>query len=332
MHEAAAAIRRARHVYLTGIGASWNAALSVGTMFYSAGKPVYLLDAAELLHFATIPPDALIIVLSRSGRSVEIVRLMAKARKGKAIVVGLTNAIDGPLARESHFSLLIPVAFDHAISVNTYSTLALAAAALARTTLVPFDNAFASSLAGALRATATAIPIWQDQMEKSDWLVPNASYYFLARGSSLGSCHEARLLWEEGAKSPATCMGTGMFRHGPQEIVREGSRFGVWIDSSRMRGEDLAVVRDLRRLGASVMIVGQGQGLPQNEGILVFRIPEMPAEWQFLADTIPAQLAAERLSRLSQVDCDSFRVCSYVVEGEYGLLPDTVKTADDGDL
>jgi hypothetical protein len=44
------------------------------------------------------------------------------------------------------------------------------------------------------------------------------------------------------------------------------------------------------------------------------------AEWQFMIDIIPAQLAAEYLARLSGVDCDSFRICSYVVEDEYGLI------------
>jgi len=53
----------------------------------------------------------------------------------------------------------------------------------------------------------------------------------------------------------------------------------------------------------------------------VFQLPAIPPEWQFLIDIIPAQLAAERLSRLSGVDCDSFRLCSFVVEDEYGLLP-----------
>ena len=32
------------------------------------------------------------------------------------------------------------------------------------------------------------------------------------------------------------------------------------------------------------------------------------------------QLAAEALSRLRGVDCDSFRVCSFIVEDEHGLL------------
>ena len=29
-------------------------------------------------------------------------------------------------------------------------------------------------------------------------------------------------MWEEGVKSPATAMGTGSFRHGPQEMVAAG--------------------------------------------------------------------------------------------------------------
>ena len=52
-------------------------------------------------------------------------------------------------------------------------------------------------------------------------------------------------------------MGTGAFRHGPQEVVASGTRFGVWIGARMMRDQDLAVARDLGRLGASVMLIGQ---------------------------------------------------------------------------
>jgi fructoselysine-6-P-deglycase FrlB-like protein len=41
-------ILSARHVYLTGIGSSWHAALTAGPLFYGGGRPVYMLDAAEL--------------------------------------------------------------------------------------------------------------------------------------------------------------------------------------------------------------------------------------------------------------------------------------------
>jgi hypothetical protein len=64
-----------------------------------------------------------------------------------------------------------------------------------------------------------------------------------------------------------------------------------------------------------------GQHLSNDAGDLVLQLPEILPEWQFLIDIIPVQLVAERLSRLSGVDCDSFRLSSYIVEDEFGLLP-----------
>jgi len=318
LDQAAAAIRRARHVYLTGIGASWHAALSAGVQFDLGGSPVYLRDASELLHFAKIPADSTLIVLSRSGQSIEIVRLLAKARAAGATVLGITNAVDGTLARESTIAVVVPTERDHGISVNTYSTLGLAAALLAAAALGNLDSALIDSLSSAFENSVDSLQTWQEQIKDSEWFAPAAPYYFLARGGSLGTCHEARLLWEEGVKHAASAMSTGNFRHGPQEISRPGLRVGMWIDATLMRGEDLAVAGDLRRLGASLLLIGQN--LPQRTAALTLQLPRIPAEWQFLIDALPVQLGAEYLSRASGVDCDSFRVCSYVVEGESGLL------------
>jgi glucosamine--fructose-6-phosphate aminotransferase (isomerizing) len=325
---ALATVRAARHVYLTGIGSSWHAGLNVSVLFQLGARPVYLVDAAEMVQFAAIPAGSLLIVISRSGRSVEIVQLLAKARESGATVIGITNAAEGTLAREAAISLVIPVELDHAISVTTYTTLALAAGVLAGSVTGSVDLtgrtakigcATGESLSRAFAAAGRAIPGWQAQIEKSEWLAPRCTTYFLARGSSLGSAYEARLMWEEGVKSPATAMGTGSFRHGPQEIVGKGVRFGMWIDGAKMREQDLAVARDLRKLGARVMLIGQR--LPTDAGDPVFQLPEITSEWQFLIDIIPGQLVAERLARLSGSDPDTFRLCSFVVEDEAGLLP-----------
>jgi glutamine---fructose-6-phosphate transaminase (isomerizing) len=320
--DAAAAVRKARHLYLTGIGSSWHAALTAAPLFSMGSCPACLQDASELWQFTTIPSDAVIIVISRTGRSVEIVNLLGKARQCGASIIGITNSADGPLAREAQIPIVIAAKFDHGISVNTYSTLAAAAGALASATVGSFDDTLTTPLSDAVSETARSLAGWREQIADSVWFSPGSVCYFLARGSSLGSCHEARLLWEEAVKSPATAMGTGSFRHGPQEMVAEGTRFGMWIDGRKMRGQDLAVARDLMQLGASVMLVGQN--LQEDSGSLVFRLPRIPAEWQFLIDVIPAQLAAERLARLSGVDCDSFRLCSYIVEDDWGLLHEKV--------
>ncbi len=316
---AAAAIRGPWHVYLTGIGSSWHAALNVGAMFHQRAHPVYLMDADELLRFAEFPKDSAMIIISRSGKSTEIDQLARKARKAGVTVIGITNAPDSPLAKEAHTAIVVPIAFDHAISVNTYTTLALATGMLASSVTGSLDSALNASLSHSFAETGRAIPRWQEQIAKSAWLAPRSTTYFLARGSSLGSAYESRLMWEEGVKTPATAMGTGSFRHGPQEIIAKEMRFGIWIDGAQMREQDLAVARDLRKLGARVMLIGQK--LPEDAGDLVFQLPAIPAQWQFLIDIIPAQLVAERLSRLSGVDCDTFRLCSFVVEDEGGLLP-----------
>jgi glucosamine--fructose-6-phosphate aminotransferase (isomerizing) len=365
---AVAAVRSARHVYLTGIGSSWHAGLNVSALFQLGARPVYLVDAAELVQFAAIPAESVLIVISRSGRSVEIVQLLAKARESGATVIGITNAADGALAREAQIAIVVPVAMDHAISVNTYTTLALAAGILAEAVVAegsplpqglkpnpgtsstsdlkvrpPKDvglgdspsrnvggsaastgksacatDSLADSLFRAFVGAGAAIPGWQGQIENSPWLAPKSVTYFLARGTSLGSAYESRLMWEEGVKSPATAMGASSFRHGPQEIVGKDMRFGIWIDGARMREQDLALARDLRKLGARVMLIGQR--LPEDAGDLVFQLPEIPSEWQFLVDIIPAQLVAERLARLSGADPDTFRLSSFVVEDDAGLL------------
>src|ERR1700743_1223164 len=56
--EAAELVRNSRYVFLTGIGASWSAALGASALYAQRGFPVYTIEAAELLYGATIPPDS----------------------------------------------------------------------------------------------------------------------------------------------------------------------------------------------------------------------------------------------------------------------------------
>jgi glucosamine--fructose-6-phosphate aminotransferase (isomerizing) len=240
------------------------------------------------------------------------------ANESLATVIGITNNGDSPLAQQSHISLVIPIKPDHGISVKTYSTLALAAGVLATTVTGSFSKATISALTHAFSHTGSLLTQWQSQIDASPWLAPHKTYYFLARQPSFGSALEARLMWEEGVKAPATAMGTGSFRHGPQEIVNSDVRFCVWISRQWMREQDLAIARDLKFLGAQTMLIGNS--LPDDLAALTIQLPEMPEQWDFLLDVMPAQLAAERLSRLVGVDCDSFRFSSFIVEDDYGLL------------
>jgi glutamine---fructose-6-phosphate transaminase (isomerizing) len=141
-------------------------------------------DASELLQFAAIPSDTVIIAISRTGRSIEIVHLLAKARECAAIVIGVTNSEDGPLAQQAQIPIVISAKLDHGISVNTYSTLAAATGALASASVGVFDDALTTSLSRAVAAVARSLASWQEQIAESAWLLPGSVCYSLARGSS----------------------------------------------------------------------------------------------------------------------------------------------------
>ncbi len=316
VRDAGRLLAAASDVIVVGIGASGHAAQALGARFASAGRPVQVADASELLLQESFRPGAVCLLLSRSGKSVEIVGVAERARRRGATLIAVTNAPESPLGAAADVVIPLGVAYDHAVSVVTYSALALAGGLAVSAAL----GAEVPDLGPALDALEAALPGWCGRLES--WTPPEGPAYFLGRGTGFATAQEARLLWEEAAKSPATALTTGGFRHGPQEIVRPGMLAGIWIDPRRRR-EDLLLAADLRRLGAQVLLVGQG--LEDADGI--FRLPEMDPAWQFLLEVVPAQLAAERAARARGADCDAFRLCSYVVESEGGLLPVTPPAA-----
>lgn len=317
LESAARSARVAPHLYVTGIGSSWHAAMAVSALFDAAGRPCHVIDASELLHFTRLPANSTIVVLSRSGKSFEILGLLAKAKNIGAKVIGVTNTPESPLAEEADVVLPLNTEFDHLVSITMYTGLVLVGGLLASATAGLLDEELCRGLRAALAAVATALEPWRRRTGASEWLAPGAPAYFLGRGGSLASCHEARLLWEEAAKTPATAMTTGGFRHGPQEIIKDGLRLGLWIDRAQMRNEDLALADGIRAWGGKVFVIGQN--VPPGSGDLVISLPPVPNSWQPLIDVIPAQIAAESLSRLNGEDCDSFRLCPYIVETAGGL-------------
>jgi glucosamine--fructose-6-phosphate aminotransferase (isomerizing) len=317
---AAGVLRGARSIVITGIGASWHAGMAMQSEFLAFGIPALLIDASELLHCAEVPHGAAVVLLSRSGKSTEIVQLVQKCRARSASIIAITNQADSPLARGSDIVLNTSTDFDHGVSIATYSAIALAGVLLALEATGRSAHPVQAELMQSLAAATASIPQWSNIIEKSGWMGEgNEPTYFMARGASLASCHEARLLWEEAAKKPATALTSGGFRHGPQEIVREGLRVGIWIDAQHMRRQDLDLARDLKSLGASVLLIGQQ--LEESAGDCVLCLPSIPARWQFLIDIIPIQIAVERLAAVRGEDPDSFRLCSYIVEDEGGLIP-----------
>jgi glucosamine--fructose-6-phosphate aminotransferase (isomerizing) len=311
-------VRPAKAIYISSIGASLNAGLAIQATFNEAGIPTHLCDSSELLHFTNIPENAVVILLSRSGQSVEVVKAVSKCKDANAKIISITNSAESVLGQQSDVCLLTRVDFDHSISVNTYTSIILTGQLLASALKTSFSRTeIFKSLKQALNQVIHEIPGWKAAVDQSDWLNKDYYTYFLARGASLASAFESMLIWQEGAKQPASAMTTGAFRHGPQEVLINKINIGIWIDQKIARENDFRLINDMHALGAKLLTIGEN--LPADLKGLKIEMPAIPYSFQPLVNVIPMQLAVDRLAGIKREDCDSFRFCNFVVEQEGGL-------------
>ncbi len=318
LKKAAGLIVEAKYVFVTAIGASWNAGIAIQAAFNEAGVQAVLCDAADFLYFTRIPPGSAVIFLSRSGKSVELVQALPKCKQAKASVISITNAPDSPLAAGSDACLLTSVRFDHSISVSTYSSIILTGLLLTQyfrpqsPGLLVYD-----ALMEPLRETAGRLNEWREIIEDAAWPGKTAHTYFTARSASLASAHESMLLWEEVAKQPASALTTGAFRHGPQEIINNPLNMAVWLENNTAREHDVQLANDLVAKKVNVLTIGQE--LPGQLNGHKISVPPCPWLFSPVINIIPLQLAAEKLARMKGVDPDVFFYCNFIVESEGGL-------------
>jgi fructoselysine-6-P-deglycase FrlB-like protein len=286
-------------------------------MFHNKGMPALHFDASELLHFARLIPNSVALVLSRSGKSVEIVKLMARFKEDGIPVIAITNTENTPLSEGAEVCLQLGAQFDHLISITMYSGLALMGCLLVEQTQGTDMRVLVSELGLKLLQVEQQLPIWSATLEETDWLEPDRPTCFLARGSSMASASEARLLWEEVAKSNASALTTGGFRHGSQEMIFSNSRIAIWIDSRIMRTEDFALIDLMCNASAKVAVIGSQ--FKSDKVDLYFEVPAARDGWQFIYDVIPAQLASEQLAHRKGVSGDEFRLCPYIIDSEQTL-------------
>ena len=95
-------------VAITGTGKSADIGQKLAGTFNSTGTRAYVLDATKAMHgdLGMLHPDDVALVLSHSGESEEIVRLLRPLRELARAIVGLTGNASSTLARKSDVALV----------------------------------------------------------------------------------------------------------------------------------------------------------------------------------------------------------------------------------
>lgn len=78
LEEAAEQARGAGSICFAGMGGSRYALMPAATFLQTHGLPVACVDASEQLYYGALPAKSAVFIMSRSGRTVEAVKLARK--------------------------------------------------------------------------------------------------------------------------------------------------------------------------------------------------------------------------------------------------------------
>ncbi len=284
---------RFRTAVLTGMGASFHALTPLHLRLIASGIPSLRVETSELLHYMTalMAPDNLLVVVSQSGESVEVVRLLEAAR-GKAAVVGVTNTATSPLARESLFAVETRAGCESTVSTKTYVS-SLAALDWLGAVLTGADrsqslNRFRRGCA----AMAEYLAGWAAHVRSLAPVLDGVDHVFLVgRGRSLASTATGGLLLKEATHFPAEGMSSAAFRHGPLEMVRPGLQVCMFAGDPQTMDLNRRLADDISAGGGSVAWIGRDADLD------VFRVASEDDETLPLLEILPIQMLSLALAR-----------------------------------
>jgi glutamine---fructose-6-phosphate transaminase (isomerizing) len=315
-------IRKAEgRLILTGMGASLFAAMPAAARLTERGFPAQVVESAELLHYgsASLRPGDVAILISRSGGSIEVLRLAERLRAVGVTIIGVTNVPGSELEHLAQATLSIGSQADQLVAVQTYTGTVLALLLLAEQVIAGDSSVIPEAWAGALPKLPAFIDECHNASEHwQEWLDSRSPLYLLGRGPSLASAYEGALLLHETAKAPAVSMSCGQFRHGPVEAVSGDFRVVVFGTPEPTRTLDRSLANDLLRMGAKVRWVGPAEAGSDHAPSLI-PWPDVPPALAAIFEIVPLQFAAYRLALWRGIVPGDFRYASEVTAVESGF-------------
>jgi glucosamine--fructose-6-phosphate aminotransferase (isomerizing) len=194
--------------------------------------------------------DTLLVTISQSGRSPDILAVQAEARRAGVPTIAITNDPLAPLAKDA--DVCLPLYAGPELSVAATKTF-IASAALAAAIIAKCDTAHRLSRA------IDRLP--EDLARANDLRWPNVedtlavarSLFVLGRGPSLPMAQEAALKLKETCAVHAEAFSAAEVMHGPMELVEETFPILVFAPNDAALPTTTLTVRRLKDAGAVIL-------------------------------------------------------------------------------
>jgi glutamine---fructose-6-phosphate transaminase (isomerizing) len=306
---AQAAIERGPHIVrLVGHGSSDNAASYGVYAFGLAPGWTALRDSISLSVYygAQINLErSIVVALSQSGRTPDVVAYVDRARERGALTIGVTNELKSELAGAADLTLPLAAGPERAVAasktyVSQLAALLLLAGAIAGRTSVTVDQ-----ISGAAEAMAEALPGFEDAV------APVASafayvgrMFVIGRGIEFATAREIALKLTETCRVAAEPLTSTDLAHGP--IAALDPLFPVWTIASRDEALPTIVEAAQRARAAGATLVASGNAHSEIDGA-AYRLPAPAAPSPLLSpllSVVPGQLFAGTLASAKGLDSD----------------------------
>jgi glutamine---fructose-6-phosphate transaminase (isomerizing) len=304
----AAALNRTGFKYVTiaARGTSDNAATYAKYVFASYNRLPVALATPSLYTVYQTPPrltDSLVIGISQSGESPDIVAVVEEARRQGAPTLSITNSEDSPLARAADHVIMQHAGLEKSVAATKTYTTQVCALALISTALAS-DRARRKELDGLPDAITRTLTL-NDAAENaaSRWAIAT-TLLVIGRGYNYGTAFELALKLKELAYVTAEPFSSADFMHGPIAVIQGGYPVIVIAPRGRVFEDLLDTARQLKQRGADLVVISDDpEALALSHAPL--KLPITLPEWLSpLTAIVPGQLLAHHLTSAKGYDPD----------------------------
>lgn len=251
---------------------------------------------------------ALVIGISQSGQSPDIVSVIEEGRRQGAPTIAITNDLESPLAMAAEYNISLGVGKEKSVAATKTYTAQLTALAMLALSLTDtpiqleplqvIPEALEQALASEAQAKAAA-----ESLSKADHTV------FIGRGFNYSTAYEISLKCKELANMQAEPYSSADFLHGPIAMVEPGFPVNLVSMGTTFRDELSSLAVNVHERGAQLITIGDAvlEGHIEGQDFFI-PVPSGVPEWLSpIVATLPGQLLAYYLSISRGFDPDQPR-------------------------
>ena len=309
--------RNVQYAFLAARGTSDNAGRYANYLWGAHNGLPLALATPSLFTYYQSPPrlhGALVIGVSQSGQSPDIVSVIEEGKKQGCLTLAITNIPDSPLAQAADLVLDIQAGAEKAVAATkTYTTELMAIAMIS----AALNNSEArwNELASVSKWAKKTLALDKEIMQMSQRYRYMSHCVVLGRGFNYATAFEWALKLKELTYVSAEPYSSADFQHGPIAMVEGGFPILAVAPSGKVLDSMKDMLTRLRREKEAELVVISDDADTLALAQSPIQLPPDIPEWLTpLVSILPAQLFACHLTEVKGYDPETPRSITKVTE------------------